>query len=146
MSESHIEGTRVITQDEVKKSRTTFVTILPGSQRPGFSVIESTGVRDDDMMYDDSFNHSTEEVVAIREDEATALELVAHLTKTRGYSNLRYGYGEETYHDEWRSYKVGNVTLQLCMVDEIEINEAGTTTPRSSIVHQPVQPTLGERS
>lgn len=120
MEKLAMKGAKVVTQAEHTSVRATTVTIVPNTERPGFSIIESEGVRDDDMpIFDSTWNHSSEQIIEIHEDQAVAEARAKEFNETLGYSNMRPGSGEETWQDEWREYRVGNVTLRLCMVEEI---------------------------
>ena len=103
-----------VTEKAYIKTSTRTVTVLPGTARPGFAVVEYEGHRDDDFGQGE-YHH--EQIIEIHEDRVKADERVDTLNETQGYQTENSSGGSETYVHDYRGYKMAEVILQLCMMD-----------------------------
>lgn len=109
-----IEGAERVTGTQYKRVSSRTVTVLPGTSRPGFAVVEYEGHRDDDFGQGE---YHDERIIEVHEDEAKADERVDELNAAQAYQTENSSGGWETYVYDYKGYKAAEVVLHLCMID-----------------------------
>jgi hypothetical protein len=115
---SDIKSSHEYIEKKYELTERSAITVLEGTERPGYAVIEVDGRQDDDMPGQGDYH--TETVIEVYEDETVATERVQTLNETRGVEEWRQGAGDGVV-GWYTRYKTGSATLHLCMVEQREV-------------------------